>query len=60
MALPFAAHIGRCFTHRVRGCWECITDDLLDGLTPDALRAVQQLAKELEMNDTLNPACWSG
>jgi hypothetical protein len=27
--------------------WECVTDDLLDGLPPDALRTVEQLAKEL-------------
>jgi hypothetical protein len=24
--------------------WECVTDDLLDGLPPDALRAIRQLA----------------
>jgi hypothetical protein len=27
--------------------WECVTDDLLGGLPPDALRAIRQLAEEL-------------
>jgi hypothetical protein len=27
--------------------WECITDDLLDGLPRDAVRAVRQLGQEL-------------
>jgi hypothetical protein len=33
--------------------WECVTDDLLDGLPPDALRAVQQLAKELAVRESM-------
>ena len=27
--------------------WECVTDELLDWLPPDAVRAVRQLAEEL-------------
>jgi hypothetical protein len=33
--------------------WECITDDLLDGLPADALRAVEQLAKELAVRESM-------
>ena len=33
--------------------WECVTDDLLDGLPPDAVRAVQQLAKELAVRESM-------
>jgi hypothetical protein len=34
-------------------CWECITDDLLDSLPPDALRAVRQLAEELTIRESM-------
>jgi hypothetical protein len=33
--------------------WECITDDLLDALPPDALRAVRQLAEELTIRESM-------
>jgi hypothetical protein len=33
--------------------WEPITDDLLDGLPPDALRAVEQLGKELAVRESM-------
>jgi hypothetical protein len=33
--------------------WECITDDLLDSLPPDALRAVRQLAEELTIRESM-------
>jgi hypothetical protein len=33
--------------------WECITDDLLDSLPPDALRAVRQLAEELTVRESM-------
>jgi hypothetical protein len=33
--------------------WECITDDLLDSLPPDALRAVRQLAGELTVRESM-------
>ncbi len=33
--------------------WECITDDLLDGLPPEALRAVEQLGKELAVRESM-------
>ncbi len=33
--------------------WECITDDLLEGLPPDALQAVRQLAKELAVRESM-------
>ena len=33
--------------------WECVTDDLLDGLPPEALREVQQLAKELAVRESM-------
>jgi hypothetical protein len=33
--------------------WEAITDDLLDGLPPDALRMVEQLGKELAVRESM-------
>jgi hypothetical protein len=33
--------------------WEAITDDLLGGLPPDALRAVEQLGKELAVRESM-------
>ena len=33
--------------------WELITDDLLDGLPPDALRVVEQLGKELAVRESM-------
>jgi hypothetical protein len=33
--------------------WECITDDLLDGLPPEAQRAVEQLGKELAVRESM-------
>jgi hypothetical protein len=33
--------------------WECVTDDLLDSLPPDALRAVRQLAEELTVRESM-------
>lgn len=33
--------------------WECITDNLLDSLPPDALRAVRQLAEELTVRESM-------
>ena len=33
--------------------WECVTDDLLDSLPPDALRAVRQLAGELTVRESM-------
>jgi hypothetical protein len=33
--------------------WECVTDDLLDGLPPDAQHAVQRLAEELTVRDSM-------
>ncbi len=33
--------------------WDCVTDDLLDGLPPDALLSVQQLAKELAVRESM-------
>ena len=33
--------------------WECITDDLLDGRPPDAVRAVRQLGKELAVRESM-------
>ncbi len=33
--------------------WECVTDDLLGGLPPHALRAVEQLAKELAVRESM-------
>ena len=33
--------------------WERVTDNLLDGLPPDALRAVGQLAKELAVRESM-------
>ena len=33
--------------------WECITDDLLDGLPPEALRAAGQLGKELAVRESM-------
>jgi hypothetical protein len=33
--------------------WECVTDDLLDSLPPDALRAVRQLAAELSVRESM-------
>ena len=33
--------------------WEPITDDLLDGLPPDAFRAVEQLGKELAVRESM-------
>lgn len=33
--------------------WECISDDLLDGLPPDALRSVEQLGKELAVRESM-------
>ncbi len=33
--------------------WECITDDLLDGLPPHAVRAVRQLGQELAVRESM-------
>jgi hypothetical protein len=33
--------------------WECVTDDLLHGLPPEALPAVHQLAKELAVRESM-------
>jgi hypothetical protein len=33
--------------------WECITDDLLYRLPPDAVRAVSQLGKELAVRESM-------
>jgi hypothetical protein len=33
--------------------WECDPDDLLDGLSPDAVRAVEELARELAVRDSM-------
>jgi hypothetical protein len=33
--------------------WECVTDDLLGGLPPDALRAIRQLAEELAVRESV-------
>ena len=33
--------------------WECVTDDLFDGLPPDAVRAVRQLAEELAVRESM-------
>jgi hypothetical protein len=33
--------------------WEPVTDDLLDGLPPDALRAIRQLAGELTVRESM-------
>ena len=33
--------------------WECVNDDLLDGLPPDARRAVHQLAEELTVRESM-------
>ena len=33
--------------------WECITDDLLDGLPPAAVRAVRQLGQELAVRESM-------
>jgi len=33
--------------------WEGITDDLIDGLPPEALQAVGQLAKELTVRESM-------
>jgi hypothetical protein len=33
--------------------WECVTDDLLDGLPQDALQAIRQLAKELAVRESM-------
>ena len=33
--------------------WECVTDDLLDSLPPDAPRAVRQLAEELTVRESM-------
>jgi hypothetical protein len=33
--------------------WECVTDDLLDGLPPQALQAVQRLAAELAVRESM-------
>jgi hypothetical protein len=33
--------------------WECVTDDLLDRLPPDALQAVRQLAGELTVRESM-------
>jgi hypothetical protein len=33
--------------------WECVTDDLLGSLPPDALRAVRQLAEELTVRESM-------
>ena len=33
--------------------WECITDYLLDGLPPEALRAIEQLGKELAVRESM-------
>lgn len=33
--------------------WECVNDDLLVGLPPDALKAVRQLAGELTARESM-------
>jgi hypothetical protein len=33
--------------------WECDPDDLLDGLPPEAVRAVEELARELTVRDSM-------
>jgi hypothetical protein len=33
--------------------WECVTDDVLDGLPPEALQAVQRLAGELAVRESM-------
>lgn len=33
--------------------WECITDDLLDGLPPEAVEAVRRLAGELTVRESM-------
>jgi hypothetical protein len=33
--------------------WECVTDGLLDGLPPEALQGVQQLAGELAVRESM-------
>ena len=33
--------------------WECVHDDLLEDLPPDALRAVRQLAEELTARESM-------
>jgi hypothetical protein len=33
--------------------WECDPDDLLDGLPPEARRAVEELAHELAVRDSM-------
>ena len=33
--------------------WEPVTDDLLDGLPPEALRAIGQLAEELTVRESM-------
>ena len=33
--------------------WECVTDDLLERLPPDAKQAVQQLAEELTVRESM-------
>jgi hypothetical protein len=33
--------------------WECVTDELLDRLPPDAVRTVRQLAEELAVRESM-------
>jgi hypothetical protein len=33
--------------------WEPVTDDLLDGLPPDALAAIRQVAEELTIRESM-------
>lgn len=33
--------------------WECDPDDLLDGLPPEAVRALEELAHELAVRDSM-------
>jgi hypothetical protein len=33
--------------------WECVTDDLLNGLPPEGLKALQRLAGELAVRESM-------
>lgn len=33
--------------------WECVSDDLLDGLPPEALQALERLAGELAVRESM-------
>ena len=55
MASPFAAHIGRCFTHRVRGCARSFPEPGTVILFLDTREAPRMTAEHVQGDEPLIP-----